>query len=121
MKFNFAQAAANDVDTFGDEGLFGPDVNGNFYYNTLEFGTNAGGTDEVVIMDGCGRSIPVCVEHLGELIVALTEVQRLATQFTLAQQLTAYVESGAEAYVDNFQVKHDIESIQEIAQRSNYF
>jgi hypothetical protein len=121
MKINFAQVPANDVDTFGDEGLFGPDVNGNFYYNYLEFGTNPGGVDEVAISDGCGRYMPIAVDNIPDLIAALTEVARISDTLTLARQLESYAESTSEAYVENDKVRHDPESVQEAARRASYY
>jgi len=121
MKINFAQVPHADVDTFGDTNLFGPDKSGNFYYNYVEFGTNPGGVDEVAITDGCGRYMPIAVENIPELIAALTEVARISDKLTLARQLEMYAESDSEAYVENDQVLHDHESVQEIAQRSVYF
>ena len=120
MKINFAQVPHADVDTFGDTNLFGPDKSGNFYYNYVEFGTNPGGVDEVAITDGCGRYMPIAVENIPELIAALTEVARISDKLTLARQLEMYAESDSEAYVENDQVRHDPESVQEIAQRSIY-
>jgi hypothetical protein len=120
MKINFAQVPANDVDTFGDDGLFGPDVNGNFYYNYLEFGTNPGGVEEVAITDGCGRFMPISVNNIPDLIAALSEVARISDTLTLARQLEMYAESTSEAYVENDRVRHDPESVHEIAERDIY-
>jgi hypothetical protein len=121
MKINFAQVPHADVDTFGDTNLFGPDKSGNFYYNYVEFGTNPGGVDEVAITDGCGRYMPIAIENIPELIAALTEVARISDKLILARQLEMYAESDSEAYVENDKVRHDPESVQEIAQRSVYF
>jgi len=121
MKINFAQVPAHDVDTFGDDNLFGPDKSGNFYYNYVEFGTNPGGTDEVAITDGCGRYMPIAVDNIPDLIAALTEVARISDTLTLAKQLEMYAESTSEAYVENHQVRHDPESVQEVAKRSVYY
>jgi hypothetical protein len=120
MKINFAQVPAHDVDVFGDDSLFGPDADGNFYYNYVEFGTNPGGTDEVAITDGCGRYMPIAVDNIPELIAALTEIARISDTLNLARQLEMYAESTSEAYVENDQVRHDPESVHEIAQRSTY-
>jgi len=120
MKINFAQVPASDVDTFGDEGLFGPDANGNFYYNYVEFGTNPGGVEELAITDGCGRYMPIAVDNIPDLIAALTEVARISDTLTLARQLEMYAESTSEAYVENDRVRHDPESVREIAERNPY-
>ena len=121
MKINFAQVSAADVDMFGEEGLFGPDVAGNFYYNQLEFGTNPGGTDEIAITDGTNRYMPIAVDNLPELIVALREIVRIADEIKFAKEITTYVESDAEADVDNNQVKHRRESVQEAIVRASYY
>lgn len=121
MKINFAQVPAQDVDVFGEDGMFGPDDSGNFYYNFVEFGTNPGGTDEVAITDGCGRYMPIAVDNLPELIAALTEIVRISDKLVLAKQLEMYAESDSEAHVENNQVRHDPESVHEIAKRAAYF
>jgi hypothetical protein len=121
MKINFAQVPAHDVDAFGDDNLFGPDAAGNFYYNYVEFGTNAGGTEEVSIVDGCGRYMPIAIDNIPELIAALTEVARFSDQITLVKQLEMYVESDSEAYVENDRIKHNLESVREVAQRAQFF
>jgi len=121
MKINFAQVPHSDVDMFGDDNLFGPDHSGNFYYNYVEFGTNPGGTDEIAITDGCGRYMPIAVDNIPDLIAALTEVARISDQLTTAKQLQSYAESTSEAYVENDQVRHDPESVQEAARRAAYW
>jgi hypothetical protein len=121
MKINFAQVPHADIDTFGDEGLFGPDVAGNFYYNQLEYGTNPGGTDEVAITDGCERYMPISVNNIPELILALQEALRIANEIKFAKEITTYVESEAEADVDNNRVKHRPESVQEAIIRASYY
>jgi hypothetical protein len=121
MKINFAQVPAHDVDMFGDDNLFGPDQNGNFYYNYLEFGTNPGGVDEVAITDGCGRYMPIAVNNIPDLIAALIEVARMSDKLTLAKQIESYAESTSEAYVENDKVRHDLQSVQEAVARAAYY
>lgn len=56
------------------------DARGVRYGQAVEIGTNPGGLDEFVIRDAIGRSVPICVEHIDELINALTTIkQGLAT------------------------------------------
>jgi len=73
MKYFFGQVPAEDVNMFGDEGLF--EYNGDSYYNMVEFGTNPGGTDDLVIADSIGRLVPVSIEHIGTLIQVLEDIQ----------------------------------------------
>jgi hypothetical protein len=121
MKINFAQVPHTDIDTFGDDNLFGPDQAGNFYYNYVEYGTNPGGTDEVAIHDGCERYMPLAIETIPELIAALEEILRISAEIKFAKEVTTYVESDAEANVDNYQVKHNPESVQEAIKRAEYY
>lgn len=104
MKINFAQVPAEDVDTFGDDGLFGPDDEGNFYYNFVEFGTNPGGTDEVAICDGCNRYMPIAVDSIPELIRALSEVYKISANIRSAELIKEFVESDQEAYAAEHEV-----------------
>lgn len=102
MKINFAQVKNQDLDFFGESNVFGPDENGDFYYNYVEFGTNAGGTDEVTIVDGCDRYMPVSVENIPELIEALKECYRVYNRLQKASALEELVYSDAEAYVSRY-------------------
>lgn len=113
MKINFAQVSHQDVDIFGEEGLFGPDESGNFYYNYVEFGTNSGGTEEVSIADGCGRSVPLTIDTIPELIVALGECYKIAKQLEATQQVQDYIYNNTQAYVTDDTINY--ESIPNVA------
>ena len=102
MKINFAKVPEADIDMFGEYTLFGPDENGEFYYNYVEFGTNSGGTEEVSIVDGCQRYMPISMECLPELILALKECYRLYSKLQKAVVLQDLVESDTEAYVTEY-------------------
>jgi hypothetical protein len=78
MKYFFGQVPAQDVKMFGDEGLF--EYDGDFYYNWVEFGTNPGGADDLVIADTVGRLVPVSIEHIGTLIEVLEDIQATLDQ-----------------------------------------
>ena len=73
MKYFIGQVPGQDVDMFGDEGLY--EYGGDSYYNMVEFGTNPGGTEDFVITDTVGRSIPISIEHIGILIEVLQDIQ----------------------------------------------
>lgn len=107
MKINFAQVPATDVDAFGDDELFGPDSGGQFYYNYLEFGTNPGGTDEVAIVDGCDRFMPIAVDNIPELIKALQECYTIAKTLEAAQSIEDYVNSDSEAFVTESNIEYE--------------
>jgi hypothetical protein len=99
MKINFAQVPDTNVDTFGEDGLFGPDTDGNFYYNFVEFGTNPGGMDEVAIHDTCDRYMPIAVENIPDLIKALSEVYKISTNINRVERIKEFVESDKETYI----------------------
>jgi len=99
MKINFAQVPADDVDMFGDEGLFGPDDDGNFYYNYVEYGTNPGGMDEVAITDGCNRYMPISMEHVPCLIDALLTAYRLHLTQKSAETELEMIASNQEMFI----------------------
>ena len=115
MKINFAQVTPQDVDTFGEEGLFGPDESGNFYYNYVEFGTNAGGTEEVLIGDGCNRTMPLTIDSIPELITALHEFYKIAKALESSQRIQDYVSTDIQAYVTDDTI--DYESLSDFAGR----
>lgn len=108
MKIYFGNA---NEDLFSD-GLF--EFNGSQYYYGAEYGTNAGGLDEVRIFDGCKRYLPIHVQAIPELIAALQEVQMVQEALDRARDLTDRAESNAkgaiqESWEDYFEVKFDQE------------
>jgi len=102
MKINFARVSYEELDFFTESNMFGPDENGDFYYNYVEFGTNSGGTEEVVIVDGCARYMPIPVEHIPELIEALKACYKLHNKLQKAEALEELVESDTEAYINQY-------------------
>ena len=57
-----------------------------FYYG-VEFGSNTGGTDEVLIYDGIDRGIPVDLDSVPALIKALEKVLALSKDLAYAEKL----------------------------------
>lgn len=107
MKINFAQVPAEDVDAFGDDNLFGPDEAGNFYYNYVEFGTNPGGTEEVAIVDGCDRFMPISVDSIPDLVVALSECYKIAKSLEASQRIQDYVTQDNQAYATEDSIDYE--------------
>lgn len=113
MKINFSKAQAADIDNFGDDGLFGPDANGTYYYNCVEFGTNTGGMEEVSIQDGCNRYMPICVQDIPDLVTALIEFYNIHAELNTAEQVEKEVLSNTvQGYSNNNKVKYDREPVQ---------
>lgn len=74
MKYFFGQ----ELDTCGiDTDLMFTTKEGDAFYYQVEFGTNAGGTDDIVIADNIGRAVPVSVDALPSLIIILTQVLKI--------------------------------------------
>lgn len=120
MKIYFSQVPHEDIDTFGDEGLLGPNEAGDFFYNQVEFGTNPGGIEEVAISDGCDRYIPISVDTIPELIEALTVFYNTHIQLSLRDKVLAIVESDTEGYVHEDHIHFDRESLQDAISSASY-
>jgi hypothetical protein len=73
MKYYFGRVPCEDVNSFGTEGLF--EYGQDFFYNQVEIGTTPGGSEDYVISDSVGRSIPLSVDHLSTLIEVLENIQ----------------------------------------------
>jgi hypothetical protein len=93
----FSKADPIDLQMFGSDGTF--QAGDAFYYNGVEFGTNPGGMDEVRIFDSCGRSVPVCVEQIGELIEALQHCRGIHDSIEQAREDEVTAESHKEFVV----------------------
>ena len=91
MKIYFGKATEQELDDFGSEGLI--PHNGNYYSGSVEFGSNAGGIEDVVIEDGCNRAIPVSVTNILELCTILCEYANIKTELESAEELKEFVES----------------------------
>jgi len=120
MKIYFSKVPHSDIDTFGDDSLFGPNKDGDYFYNQVEYGTHPGGIEEVAISDSCARYIPICVENIPELIEALTVIYNTKTQLDLRDKVLAIVESDAEGYVHDDHIHFDRESVQEAIDSASY-
>jgi hypothetical protein len=109
MKIYVGYVDADEVDAFGEDGLVGPNSDGSYFGQYVEYGTNAGGLDEVAIGDGCNRMVPICVENLPDLIAALQEIQNNVEKIAEAKQLKKKMKSDGVAYVEDEEVLWDWE------------
>lgn len=85
MKFYFGQVPNSDIENFGAEGLYYNE--GEFYYYCVEFGTNPGGLEDIVLRDTVGRMVPVATEHLRELATVLVECNNMCAEIQGAREL----------------------------------
>jgi hypothetical protein len=95
MRIYFAEADMSDDEfEYHLEGAF--KYRGKYYWNYVEFGTNAAGTEEFVIHDGCERLMPLCVDKIDDLIDVLEQVRNLHEAMIKGEQTREMVESDAE-------------------------
>ena len=105
MKYLINKIDSKDLNEFGTDGyVLGSDDN--FYSYQVEFGTNPGEMEEVAISDGCNRYIPVAVENIPDLIIALASCWNSHVQVMSVQNLTDNIMSDeCEAYVNDKQLE----------------
>lgn len=96
MKIYFSQANEDDL-SFGEDGMFRH--RGNYYYNGIEIGTNAGGMDEFTIFDGCDRMVPLSVDSLDELIEGLQRLKDYLDRINQGKEAVELLESDKEECV----------------------
>ena len=85
MRFFIDRVPAEDVEAFGTSDLY--EDNCKFYYNAVEFGSNAGGIEDFVIMDTCNRSIPLSVTSIDSLIASLLHIQSAIQALNSVEEL----------------------------------
>ena len=92
MRIYFGEASERDVEDFGTDGLL--ENRGQFYAHSVEFGSNMGGVEDIMLQDGCGRQVPVAVEHIPALMKALMECYTIAQDIREAEELREFAESN---------------------------
>jgi len=85
MKYYFGKVSERDVEMFGSDDLFEHD--GAYYYNQIEIGSNPGGTEDFMISDTCGRSIPISTDMISSLGRVLLDIKMMLVQIQEAQAL----------------------------------
>lgn len=113
MKIYFNQVPDSDVQFFGDSGLFGPNDSDNFFYNYVEYGSNPGGLEEVMIVDGCDREIPINMEAVPDLIRALEKAYGMWMHIKTREYFAKIAQnSEVELYVEDSRIAVNSESVQ---------
>lgn len=100
MKINFGKVPHQHLDEFGDGSYYGPDKEGNFYYFQAEFGSNPGGTEDVLISDTCGRQLPIGVAEIASTIKMLTEVSAIASDLGIMESVVDRATAQYQLFVD---------------------
>jgi hypothetical protein len=92
MKIYFGSQHKDVV--FDTAGMFHTETEPDFYfYYGVEFGSNPGDINEVLLFDGCERKIPVDIESVPELIEALQRCYDIHQQLEHAEELKSNLES----------------------------
>lgn len=69
----------------------------NYFYYGIEYGSNPGGKDEVLVYDGLDRMVPIDIESVPAMIRALETAYLLHTSAKSAQDFLDRVNSIVEA------------------------
>ena len=85
MKYYFGKVPAQDVEMFGEDGLF--EHEGEYFYNQLEIGSNPGGAEDFVISDTAGRSIPIATDMIPELARVMLDIKLMMNTLAEADAL----------------------------------
>ena len=90
---NIYFGAVNKSEVQDEDGMYvAEDAPNHMFYYGVEYGTNPGGTDEVLIFDGIERSVPIDIESVPALITALARYYKVYTGLSLAEQIKEQVE-----------------------------
>jgi hypothetical protein len=92
MKFYFGEVPEQDATEFGIDSLFEKD--GSYYYYCVEYGSNPGGFDDIMISDTCNREVPVSVENLQNLVSILQECMALSMEVAESVELVKDLEDN---------------------------
>ncbi len=91
MKIYFGSQERDSV--LDDDGMFYTASEPEYYfYYGVEFGSNPGGVNEVMIFDGCDRTVPIDIESVPALIEALERCCAMHQQLEEAEELKSNLE-----------------------------
>jgi len=91
MKIYFGSQERDSV--LDDDGMFYTASEPEYYfYYGVEFGSNPGGVNEVMIFDGCDRTVPIDIESVPALIEALQRCYDMHQQLEEAEELKVSLE-----------------------------
>ena len=90
--------AVPQAEVFDTDAMFVSDKDDdNYFYYGIEFGSNPGGREEILVYDGLDRCVPVDIESVPAMIKALETVYMLHTATINAQNFLERMDALMEA------------------------
>lgn len=85
MQIYFGRTDVNDTgcEMFVAKDLLGEECN---YWYSVEYGSNPGGLEEIHIRDTCDRYVPIAIDHIPDLIIALQDMLQVSESVAIAQR-----------------------------------
>lgn len=99
MKIFFGSVDYDPDELDADELFTTTEAPKQYFYYQLEWGTNAGGMEDVMLRDTCGREVPFSIDHIESLIDALVRVRDLNTEIIRGEETKKEVEGDGEEVV----------------------
>jgi hypothetical protein len=101
MKAFFAEISPEELVNYGDSVFTVATETGEVkhFEQVVEYGSNAGGTDEFVISDSIGRYVPIGVDQLDTLINILTDLRDTVEEMADAEDFCAEVLNAENATI----------------------
>lgn len=101
MKAFFAEVSPEELAHYGDA-VFTVETETaetKHFEHVVEYGSNAGGTDEFVITDSIGRYVPINIDNLDTLIDILTDLRDTIDAVLDAEDFCAEVTDAENATI----------------------
>ena len=101
MKAFFAEVNPEELDHYSDA-VFTVDTETGevkYFVHVVEYGSNAGGTDEFIISDSIGRYVPISIDDLDTLIDILTDLRDTVDAVVEAENFCAEVTDAENATI----------------------
>lgn len=89
MKYYFGPVNANDL--YSVDAFASSDNDNDLFFYGVEFGTNPGGMEEVMIFDSCNRAIPIDIDNVPALIDILKGLLKAKASIDRAEKLQDFI------------------------------
>jgi len=99
MKIFFGAVDYDPSELDADELFTTSEAPTKYFYYQLEWGTNNGGMEDVMLRDTCDREVPVSIDHINELIDALVRVRDMNDDIKRGKELEEKVEGDSEEVI----------------------